>query len=344
MTIDLILARLQKAAITKDVFGELKGSLDEKLDEIKSIFNQMAKLVHPDKAPGDKMAEEAFKLLNNFYDRAQEEVKNDRYGEVLRTSIKSKKNTYTVAEKGISGDLSNVYFTEQGAILKIAKEISLNKYLDKEAENLKKIHKQKHGQFQVLADSHVPNLIESFQIDGKATNVIKTWKFKAYSLEQVKQQYPSGVDGRHMAWIFKRLLAAIAIANEVGLVHSHIIPSNFLICPEDHNGLLIDWCGAVENGQTVGFQVSKYQEFYAPEIWLKQKVSFGTDVYMAAKLMVYILGNNTNIPNSINNFINSLLIKTPSLRPNNAFDILEDFDDTLKDVYGKPKWVDLKMS
>jgi hypothetical protein len=151
MTIDLILSRLKGATNSKDIFGDLRGTKDEMLDEIKSIFNQMAKLVHPDKAPGDKVAEEAFKLLTNFVDRAREEVERDEYGKEKPIIVSSKKNKYSIIGKPISGDIANIYNTKENCVLKVSKELNLNKFLDKEAENLKKIHKQSDPKKQALA-------------------------------------------------------------------------------------------------------------------------------------------------------------------------------------------------
>lgn len=351
MTVDLILKKLKGASSTKDVFGDLKGSDDELLDAIKSIYNQMAKLVHPDIAGSDKNAETAFKLLNDFVERAREEVSHGEFGKEKEVIVRSKKNKYTIIGKPIAGDIANIYFTKENSILKIAKEPKLNKYLENEAALLKKIHKQSNDKLQKLADAHIPPLIESFVIDNKQCNVIKKWEVgECYTLDRVNVQYTDGVGGRHCAWMFKRLLAAIAIAHEANVIHGQIIPTNFMVCPADHNGLLIDWTGAVEKNGIINFMVPQFQEFYAPEIWLKQKTSFSTDIYMAAKLMIYILGGNTKndtvpkeTPKLIYDFLRGCLIKNPHRRPQKAFDILDDFSNTLEDVYGKPKWVDLEI-
>lgn len=349
MTIDLILNKLQGASIPKDVFGDLKGNKKDKIEEIKSIYHSFVKLIHPDRG-GGKPAEEAFKLLTPFYEKALEEVEAGTYGKAPKVLVKSKKNTYSVIGKPVSGDIANVYFTENNVVLKIAKEIKLNTYLDNEVNQLKKIHKQKNDKLQKLADSHIPGLLETFQIDGKQTNVIQTWKFKAYTLDQINIVYTDGVDGRHMAWIFKRLLAALMASHEAGVIHGHIIPTNYLVCPEDHNGLLIDWCGSCAVGETLKFMVPQYQDFYAPEVWLNKPVGVCTDIYMAAKLMIYITGGNpvknqfpNHLPKQIIDFLRGCLIHTPSRRPQSAAQVLTDFTDVLKDVYGPAKWVDLKM-
>jgi serine/threonine protein kinase len=201
-----------------------------------------------------------------------------------------------------------------------------------------------------LAEAHIPGLIESFRIDGKVTNVIKTWKFKTYNLDQVNIQYTDGLNPRHIGWMFKRLLAAIALAHKTGVVHGHIIPTNYLVCPEDHNGLLIDWCGGGEVGSVSTFMVPQYQDFYAPEIWHSKPIGFYTDIYMAAKLMIYALGGNPvrnqfpgTTPKLIIDFLRGCVIHTPSKRPQDAGKVLNDFVDVLEEVYGAPKWCDLQM-
>ena len=59
-----------------EVLGLKKDASDE---EIKKAFRKMAMKYHPDKNPGDKKAEEAFKEVNEAYSILSDPEKKQRY-------------------------------------------------------------------------------------------------------------------------------------------------------------------------------------------------------------------------------------------------------------------------
>src|ERR1043165_9320368 len=67
-----------------DVLGVKRDAAD---DEIKKAYRKLARKYHPDLNPGDKTAEEQFKLLQDAYDvlsNAEDRKLYDQYGENWR--------------------------------------------------------------------------------------------------------------------------------------------------------------------------------------------------------------------------------------------------------------------
>ncbi len=68
----------------KDYYEILGVSRDASQDEIKRAFRRLARKYHPDVNPGDKSAEEKFKLINEAFDVLKDPQKRaayDRFGE-----------------------------------------------------------------------------------------------------------------------------------------------------------------------------------------------------------------------------------------------------------------------
>ena len=59
-----------------EVLGVSKGASD---DEIKKAYRKLAKKYHPDLNPGDKIAEQNFKEVNEAYDVLSDKTKKARY-------------------------------------------------------------------------------------------------------------------------------------------------------------------------------------------------------------------------------------------------------------------------
>jgi hypothetical protein len=69
-----------------------------------------------------------------------------------------------------------------------------------------------------------------------------------------------------MAWMFRRLLVALAIASEAGIVHGAPLPRHVLIHPETHGLVLVDWTAAVHTGLGVDVRPAGYTEWYPGEL------------------------------------------------------------------------------
>lgn len=94
----------------------------------------------------------------------------------------------------------------------------------------------------------------------------------------------------------------------------------------------------------------EHEAFYAPEILRKQTPSPATDIYMAAKCAVALLGGNVatdeipaTVPAPIRAFFSASLLRAPEKRPQDAWTLHEEFDKLLRALVGPPKYRPFSM-
>jgi hypothetical protein len=343
-----LLQRLQRASSPETPFGS-----DEPLSayDLKTRYRQLARQVHPDYNPDNQeMASEAFLLLQKWYAAAQQKITQGRYGLSVQIQIRSAKRLYEISRSAASGDLADLYPASAGSdgdvLLKIGRAAQNNDLLFAEARALARLDRALQGD---PLRAHFPTLIERFQICDEAgiqrqANVLRT-EPETVTLAEVMACYPNGIDAADTAWIFNRLLAALAVAHAQGIVHGAVTPAHLLLRLADHNGLLIDWCYSVEVGATIAAISPAFRAFYPPEVLDKEAATPATDLYMAAQCMVALLGGDVasgqlspSTPRPIAALLRGCLIPSPHRRAQDAWDLFSDFRDILRRLYGPPKF------
>lgn len=165
------------------------------------------------------------------------------------------------------------------------------------------------------------------------------------SFEDILKACPEGIDYRDLAWMLKRLLAAIGFAHYRGLVHGALLPPHVLVHPVKHGAKVIDWSYAVgaAGHKSIKAYSADWRAYYPPEVFAKQFPGPGTDLYMVAKCVVALLGGNVindelpdTVPGEIQAFLAKLLHDKPSMRPDNAWELHDEFDGILGKLVGKP--------
>lgn len=288
--------------------------------------------------------------------------------------IESKKGRYTLTAQVASGDLADLFLCYLNdsplatAAFKIVKDGSDNDLIENEAAVLGKLYppEAKEEKFYRF----IPKLLDTLLVKGpgfqRRVNVL-SWFPEHRGLDEVMRLHPDGVDFRDMVWMFKRVLHGVGFAHENGIIHGAILPPHVLIHPVDHGAKIVDWSYALQGGPATpkkkkgdrGFYdyvlddsfleephikaiSSPYRDYYAPEILEKKTPTPATDLYMAAKCAVALVGGDLAknsmpdaMPKTVQGFFKRCLEHDPKKRPQHAWDAHGELDEILKKAVGK---------
>lgn len=352
MTLSDLLNLLRRAREPEEIFGALAGDLQVAL---KRRYRELITLAHPDHNQGETVeANEACKLLHEWYATAQQRIAHGSYGAPLRISVITRQHRYTGYEPPLYGDLCDLFPADADGmrvLLKVARQVRNNDLLQTEADVLWRIDRALDGQ---AVRAHFPTLVEHLLLRDEAgiqrfTNVLRA-ETGYVSLAQVLQAYPGGLDPADAAWMFNRLLAALGVVHSLGIVHGAVVPSHILIRPADHNGMLIDWCYSVQAGDVLKAISPPYTADYPPEVSARQAVAPATDIYMAARCMVRLLAGSgaaedlpPGVPKPMRALLRACLIPSPRRRPADAWQLFDDFQEILQRLYGQRTFRPFRM-
>ena len=336
--LDRLLIIVQSASCPEDVFGVLNG------EPIAAIFRRLAKIAHPDavKAKDKTKAEEAMRRLNDWHDKAEAKIAAGNYGD--RTSdevvINTKSDAYKLKRRIAAGDISDVWISTNKAgaeaLVKVVRSPANNDLMANEAKMLRHLQQDSPAK-DLKVMRHIPVLLDSFELrDGKLKKRVNVLQYipGGFTLAQVKEVYPKGLELADAAWMFNRLLAALLAAHQSNVVHGAVIPEHILIFPEDHNGLLLDWSYSVNIGGIVKAISQSRRSFYAPEILEKKPASAGTDIFMASNCLTWLC---PSLPTPFGALVRACTLHQ-SRRMGDVGEVAERFAELLKAIYGPPKF------
>jgi hypothetical protein len=198
---------------------------------------------------------------------------------------------------------------------------------------------------------YLPILVESFSAAKRFPKPVNVFRFEAgfYTLEQVHEQHPA-LDGRHLAWIFKRLLTVLGFSHRQNTIHGAVLPCHVLIHGASHGLQLVGWGQSVATGQQIRTVSARYRNWYPAEVHNQQPAGPATDLFLAARCLVYLAGGDpvTNwmpeaVPLPMQRFLTTCLLESARMRPDDAWALLEDFDELLLGLYGLPKFHKLTL-
>lgn len=342
MTIEEVESLLASTNDPKVIFGS---------SDPKKTFRSLISVVHPDHNDNNPLSVRLFKEINRLWD-----VKD-----APLPTIKSPKRTYTIGKLIASGDVADIYHAEGAStstigmmpltnkyVLKISRIVNGHTLLDNEQKILTKFSLDARASAYSLL---LPKLAESFLAKDKIQKRVNVFVFEdgLYSVDEVLKAHPI-IDPRHLVWLFKRILMIIGFAHKHGIVHSAVLPEHVRIVPVNHGLQLIGWGHAVDTGGVVKTISAKYRAWYPPEVLKKQTVSAATDIFMAAKTMIYLAGGDPisnrmpdSVPSNMQRFLKSCTLEGQNMRPDNAWTLHDEFSDLAKLLYGPPKFVNLEM-
>lgn len=370
-----------KATVPEDVFGDVKGTADERLRTIKRVYRKTMVIVHPDRRSGDDLAlaNACTEALGRWRSEAEAKVNAGTYGDRKTATpstpprpstmepqvIKTAKAQYVVEALLSQGDLADVYRgsltakdgTKKALAFKVVQSAADNDLLEHESKVLGTLFPASQPEEKFYR--FLPRLEDSFLLrsskgrTNRRVNVLPMYG-EHVSLADVIKAYPNGLDFRDAVWMFKRLLMALGFVHRKGVVHGAVLPTHVLVHPTEHGAKFIDWAYAVQDPWPKDGRVkamsTPYKDFYAPEIPAKGMVSAHTDIFMAAQCMVALLGGDVkarkvpdSVPSQIRMFLASCLFNAQFRRPDDAWALLEEFDQLLERLVGKPKYRPLAM-
>lgn len=347
-----LVERLGRAREAIDVFGCLNPATAESL---KQRYRTLVLLAHPDHNPSQvETANQVCQALHQWYAIAQQQIAGLVYGQAPRIRINSQDREYLGHAAAIEGELCDLFPAVSAAdqvLLKVVRQARDNDLLQAEARALRKIERELAGQ---RVQAHFPMLIEHVLLSDESgsrrqVNILRMEK-DVVSLADIMRAYPQGIDAADAAWMFKRMLAAIATTHSLGMVHGAVIPTHMLLRLNDHNGILVGWCASVAIGTPLKLRSPIYARDYPPEVGARQPATPATDIFLAASCMVRLLGGYpdgstlpASVPRPIANLLRACLIPAQQRRPDDAWQLFEDFDEILGTLYGPPRFRHFSM-
>ncbi|MEC3953454.1 hypothetical protein VMT65_10460 [Nocardia sp. CDC153] len=318
---------IRAARRPEDLFGSAATDSTSR-QAARRRYHRLAALVHPDRveAVDASIASAAFTRLAELYRRWLELDEAD-------FEVTGAHGRYPVGKLHATGSVADVYLSGSDRVVKIPRRAAANRLLAGERNALRDIA--------ATADEHewlrpyFPELIDTVDhVDSgehRTVNVLAALTDGFVTLADVRAAYPDGLDPRDYAWMHRRLLRCLAGAQLAGWVHTAISPANVLVHPRLHGIVLAGWSFATRPGAPAAATLKSLA--YPPEI--RDRVSPATDVYLAHRLMLTMLGDRAPAP--LRAYAHGCLQTDPRLRPE-AADLLDEFDDLLDRLYGKRRF------
>jgi len=325
---------VMSASTAQDLFGAAEPA---------RRYRQLVRVLHPDRVAaaghrcadpgcaaggtGDDCAErtaaaEAFLRLANLWQA--------RHG----VSIRTRGAEYRLGGRRYAGDLADLHDVGADQLLKLPRDPANNDLMEREARALRTLADR--GDPRYLP--YVPRLVDSFRHRDPATGAQRRVNVVAAvsglrSVHEIHDAYPSGLDARDAAWMWRRLLVALGFVHRAGVVHGAVLPGHVLIEPAGHGVVLVDWCyAAFGPGDPVPALVPAFTDWYPPEVRQRQDTGPGTDIAMATRCMTYLMGERA--PEPLRAFAAGCTLPALRQRPDDAWRLLGELDDVLARLYG----------
>jgi hypothetical protein len=293
-------------------------------------YRALAKALHPDHVPTDRIVEAtaAFARLSTLWSGASQPTitsggRSYRIGALLGQDEIA---DYRAAAVSTTAGVDEV-------VLKIAHRPADNDLLRSEAVLLDRVRAATGARH----EEYLPVLRESLEYRDEASGADRAVNVFArlpgmISLATVAAVHPDGLDARDVAWMWRRLLVAIGLAHRAGVVHGAVVPDNVLVEPSDHGLVLVNWCYAVAVSGTVPALVRRYRSWYPPEVVRRGGATPGSDIYLATRCMVALMGEAA--PPALGRFARGCLLPSSAARPDDAWRLLAELDEVLGALYG----------
>lgn len=191
----------------------------------------------------------------------------------------------------------------------------------------------------------IPNVFyDALLPDGTRSHVVEM-QSGFFTCEQIKALRPEGLDGRTLAWMWRRLLSLLELVHGIGINHGAVLPPHVMFFPDNtasipdrrrHSIRLIDWCYSFKGLHQRKAWISKWENMYPPRSHTVNQVMGGLDIYCGRKLMIYLAGPQfDSLPDEIRNHFSD---ENRPWAGETASEFLANFNGILARIYGPPKY------
>lgn len=361
----ILCERLRAAKRPEDIFGAIpEGPLPERMLAVKHLFHDFVRLVHPDRNPGVPDVGALVARLKALRAEAEHCFEKGTYGKprkaVVKATLTSKRGIYQVIEEFRTGEVADLFVAEldgKRQLLKVVRRPTNNDLLDNEAKVLAELHRQTGKKAEVFR-KYLPKLLDSFAlIDGgqhRRVNVLdiaepdeeyvrKLLEKKGvtpskdyYSLAEIREAYPDGLDARDVTWMIRRAFEGLGWVHSVGYVHGAVLPEHLLVHPLEHGARLIGWSYAVRAGYRLTAVSASRKGMYPPGVFRRDPANPSLDVQLAGECAVLLLSDQkgklrTDVPPDIAAFF----ARCRAGKIRDGWDAYRTYDEVLQKTYGK---------
>lgn len=296
--------------------------------------------VHPDMfdTPETKeQANTAFIKLNILW----EQYTHTRVKKTPKNTVTSKKHTYTITTIAWRTQTTTTLNTNYDDGHKQAQIIIPNNPKHNEQ------HRQGTNNLNTILKAvpptekpYYPFLEDRFKLTNKGTQHQATVTIipeNMYTLQQVKEDYPEGINDKDIAWIYRRLLYVLALTHDTGYTHNAINLNHVLIHPEHHGLTLTNWEYSTETNEPLKNIPIETRNYYPEKFLTKAKTSHVLDIHLAAKTISELLTKNSD--RRMKAFLKGCMLTTLPT----AGELLQEYDQLLEQMWGERKYHPFKM-
>lgn len=342
------------------VFGTLANPPGDKMRALALKYRALFRQTHPDVNGGSALATQAFQNLQLLKAQAVADLAHGIYGKAAPVTIQTRRHSYTILEPLAASGAAHCYTClidlQKGishGVFTVATMPLSNDLLQAEAKTIRWLREPNRPEA-VGYRPMLPELIESF-IYSEANGIERqantfTARPGYVSLATIQGAYPQGLDARDMAWMWRRLLDLLGYAHSRGIIHGAVLPPNVWIGTGDlHEVVLTNWQAAT--GQNLGASQHiacldpAYQTWYPPEVMAKQPPTPGTDILLAARCMIALLGGDPltgqlppPVHQRLSSFLKSCLILGVRQRPQDAWKLRAEFTELMDHLWQKRQY------
>ncbi|MDN7121486.1 adenylate cyclase [Nocardioides sp. ChNu-153] len=331
-----LLRQVEAATTATDLFGPPSADAGARR-RARRTFRVLAFHLHPDRlataAPGVDRARAAaaFAKATELHEAWGREADGD-----TTDALQGRRGTYAAGPLLARGTVANVHAVPgQDAVVKIARRPASSRFVRNERDALQALRTFTDQPGNGWLAPYFPRLLDTATVgsptERREANVLGSLGRADgfYSLAQVQQAAPEGLDGRDWAWMQRRLLRALAGAHAAGLVHGALLPENVLIHPREHGVVLAGWSFATRPGRPAEGRVASQAAAYPPEA-STGVLTPASDLFMLGALGLALLRPEERAQRR---FAEGCMQAAPAMRPR-AADLLEEYDDLLDRLYG----------